>query len=96
VIRRAAALRNDGVRAGDVVAGYLPNLAQTVMAMLACAAIGAVWCSCATDIGAAAAVDRIGQVNLIDGTSASITGIEASALANRLYRTRKKLYKKLQ
>ena len=63
VIRLAAALREDGVKPGDVVAGYMPNLAQTVMAMLACAAIGAVWCSCATDIGPAAAVDRIGQVN---------------------------------
>ena len=63
VIRLATALREDGVKPGDVVAGYMPNLAQTVMAMLACAAIGAVWCSCATDIGPAAAVDRIGQVN---------------------------------
>ena len=63
VIRLAAALRRDGVKPGDVVAAYMPNLAQTVMAMLACAAVGAVWCSCATDIGPAAAVDRIGQVN---------------------------------
>jgi len=62
VIRLATALRVDGVKPGDVVAGYLPNLAQTVIAMLASAAIGAVWCSCATDIGSAAAVDRIGQV----------------------------------
>lgn len=62
VIRLATALREDGVRPGDVVAGYMPNLAQTVIAMLAAAAIGAVWCSCATDIGPAAAVDRIGQV----------------------------------
>ncbi len=63
VTRLASALCRDGVQPGDVVAGYLPNLAQTVIAMLAASAIGAVWCSCATDIGPAAAVDRIGQVN---------------------------------
>ena len=63
VTRLATALRNDGVKPGDVVAAYLPNLAETVIAMLAATAIGAVWCSCATDIGPAAAVDRIGQVN---------------------------------
>ena len=63
VIRLADALRRDGVKPGDVVAGYMPNLAQTVIAMLATTAIGAVWSSCATDIGPAAAVDRIGQVN---------------------------------
>ena len=42
VTRLAAALRNDGVKPGDVVAGYLPNLVQTVIAMLAATAIGAV------------------------------------------------------
>jgi acetoacetyl-CoA synthetase len=62
VIRLAAALRKEGIGPGDVVAGYLPNLPQTVFAMLAAAAVGAVWCSCATDIGLSAAVDRIGQV----------------------------------
>ena len=62
VIRLATALREDGIRPGDVIAGYLPNIAQTIIAMLAAAAVGAIWCSCATDIGASAAVDRIGQV----------------------------------
>jgi acetoacetyl-CoA synthetase len=43
------------------VAGYMPNLPETVIAMLATASISAVWCSCATDIGPIAAVDRIGK-----------------------------------
>ena len=62
VAQLARALRAAGVQPGDVVAGYLPNLPQTAMGMLATVAIGAVWTSCATDIGPQAAVDRLGQV----------------------------------
>ena len=62
VAQLARALRAAGVQQGDVVAGYLPNLPQTTMGMLATVAIGAVWTSCATDIGPQAAVDRLGQV----------------------------------
>ena len=62
VERLATAFRHEGLRPGDTVAGYLPNLPETVIAMLAAAAVGAVWCSCATDIGAGAAVDRVGQI----------------------------------
>ena len=51
-----------GVAPGDRVVGYLPNLIETVVAMLASTAIGAVWASCATDIGPQAAFDRLGQV----------------------------------
>ncbi len=63
VLRLAEALRREGVKPGDAVAGYLPNLPETVIAMLAAAAVGAVWCSCATDIGPLAAIDRLGQVS---------------------------------
>ncbi len=63
VIRLAQALRREGVKPGDTVAGYLPNLPETVIAMLAASAVGAVWCSCATDIGPLAAIDRLGQVS---------------------------------
>ena len=63
VVRLAEALRREGVRPGDAVAGYLPNIPETVIAMLAAAAVGAVWCSCATDIGPLAAIDRLGQVS---------------------------------
>lgn len=62
VTRMAAAFRRDGIKPGDRIAGYLPNLAETIIAMLATTAVGAVWCSCATDIGPMAAIDRIGQV----------------------------------
>ncbi|MBQ4425305.1 MAG: acetoacetate--CoA ligase [Lachnospiraceae bacterium] len=62
VKKLAAAFRNEGLKPGDTVAGYLPNLPETIIAMLAAAAVGAVWCSCATDIGANAAVDRLGQI----------------------------------
>ena len=61
VVKMAKALLDAGVEKGMVIAGYLPNLPETVIAMLASAAIGAIWCSCATDIGPGAAIDRIGQ-----------------------------------
>lgn len=63
VTRFAEALRRMGIVPGDVVAAYMPNLPETVIGMLAAAAVGAVWCSCATDIGPQAAADRLGQVN---------------------------------
>ncbi len=58
----AAALRADGVRPGDRVAAYMPNIIETAVAMLAATSVGAVWASCATDIAPAAAVDRLGQI----------------------------------
>ena len=58
----ARALREAGVREGDRVCAYLPNLPETCIAMLAAASIGALWASCATDIGPRAATDRLGQV----------------------------------
>lgn len=58
----AGSLRAAGVRPGDRVCGYMPNLPETVIAMLATAAVGGVWCSSATDIGSGAAIDRLGQV----------------------------------
>lgn len=62
VARAAQALRDLGVQPGDRVVGYLPNLIETVVAMLAATSVGAVWSSCATDIGPQAALDRLGQV----------------------------------
>lgn len=63
VLALAKALKAEGVGEGDVVAGYLPNLPETILSMLAAAAVGAIWCSCATDIGPGAIIDRIGQTN---------------------------------
>ena len=62
VARVAAALRDLGIRPGDRVVGYMPNIPETVIAMLAATSLGATWASCATDLGAQAALDRLGQL----------------------------------
>ncbi len=60
--RLAHALRADGVEAGDRVVGFMPNLPETVIAMLAAVSIGAVWSSCSPDFGVAGVMDRFGQI----------------------------------
>jgi acetoacetyl-CoA synthetase len=62
VARLAKSLRGIGVKPGDRVVGYMPNLMETAVAMLAATSVGATWSSCATDIGSQAALDRLGQV----------------------------------
>jgi acetoacetyl-CoA synthetase len=62
VARTAGALRAAGVQTGDRVAGYLPNLPETVIAMLAATSIGAIWSSCSPDFGIDGVVDRLGQI----------------------------------
>jgi acetoacetyl-CoA synthetase len=62
IARVAAGLRADGVGRGDVVAGFLPNLPEAVIAMLASASIGATWTSCSPDFGIQGVLDRFGQV----------------------------------
>lgn len=58
----AATLRGLGVGPGDRVVGYLPNIAEAVIAFLATASIGAVWSACGQDYSAKAALDRLGQL----------------------------------
>ncbi|MEU3187313.1 acetoacetate--CoA ligase [Streptomyces sp. NPDC006923] len=58
----AGELRALGVRPGDRVSGYLPNIPQAVTALLATAAVGGVWTSCAPDFGARSVLDRFQQV----------------------------------
>jgi len=58
----AAALREAGIRPGDRVAGYMPNLPETIIAMLATTSIGAIWSSCSPDFGIDGVVDRLGQI----------------------------------
>lgn len=58
----ASALQSMGVGEGDRVAGLLPNRPEAVVAMLACASLGAVWSSCSPDFGAGAVLDRFGQI----------------------------------
>jgi len=62
VARVAGALRSIGIRPGDRVAGFLPNIPETVIAMLAAASCGAVWSSCSPDFGTAGVLDRFGQI----------------------------------
>jgi len=62
VSRLAGALAADGVGMGDRVAGFLPNLPETVAAMLATASLGAVWSSCSPDFGVQGVFDRFSQI----------------------------------
>lgn len=62
VARIARFLREAGVREGDRVAGFMPNMPEAVTAMLAAASIGAVWSSCSPDFGIKGVLDRFGQI----------------------------------
>ena len=62
VARLAKSLRDVGVGPGDRVAAYMPNMIETAVAMLAATSIGAIWVSCATDLGSGAVLDRFGQI----------------------------------
>jgi acetoacetyl-CoA synthetase len=62
VTRLAAALRRDGIGPHDRVAGFLPNIPETVIAMLATASLGAIWSSCSPDFGVGGVLDRFGQI----------------------------------
>ncbi|MGO8867904.1 MAG: acetoacetate--CoA ligase [Alphaproteobacteria bacterium] len=62
VSRLAQALERDGVEPGDRVAGWLPNLPETVIAMLAATSLGAVWSTSSPDFGVQGVVDRFGQI----------------------------------
>ena len=58
----ARALKDLGVKTGDRVAGFMPNMIETVVAMLATTSIGAVWSSCSPDFGIKGVLDRFGQI----------------------------------
>jgi acetoacetyl-CoA synthetase len=62
VAAAAAGLRRLGVAKGDRVVAYLPNVPETVVAMLATASIGAIWSSCAPEFGVSSVVDRFAQI----------------------------------
>jgi len=62
VSRLRQTLREWGVVPGDRVAGYVPNLPEAVIAMLAATSLGAIWSSCSPDFGVQGAVDRFGQI----------------------------------
>jgi len=62
VARLSFWLKQNGVKKGDRVAGFLPNMPETVISMLATASLGAVWTSCSPDFGVQGVLDRFGQV----------------------------------
>ncbi len=62
VSRFQQALKAAGVVEGDRVAGYLPNMPETIVAMLATTALGAIWSSASPDFGVQGVVDRFGQI----------------------------------
>ena len=62
VARLAKALRESGVEKGDRIAGFMPNMPESIIAMLAATSIGAVWSSSSPDFGIKGVLDRFGQI----------------------------------
>ncbi len=62
VSRLQQALADEGVGEGDRVAGFMPNMPETIAAMLATASLGAIWSSCSPDFGVNGVLDRFGQI----------------------------------
>jgi acetoacetyl-CoA synthetase len=62
IARVARSLKLAGVLACDRVAGFMPNMPETIIAMLAAASIGATWSSCSPDFGTKGVLDRFGQI----------------------------------
>jgi acetoacetyl-CoA synthetase len=62
VSRMAQAMRAAGLVQGDRVGGYMPNMPETIIAMLAAVSIGAIWSSCSPDFGVQGVLDRFGQI----------------------------------
>ncbi len=81
----AAALRQFGIEPGDRVAAYMPNLPETIIAMLAATSIGAIWSSCSPDFGINGVVDRLGQIKpkvLFCAAAYTYNGKQHDCLAN--------------
>ncbi|HBE44697.1 MAG TPA: acetoacetate--CoA ligase [Deltaproteobacteria bacterium] len=60
--RLASALKKTGVKKGDRVVAYMPNMPETAIAMLAATSIGATWASCGSELGVQAVIDRFSQI----------------------------------
>ncbi|HET6874904.1 MAG TPA: AMP-binding protein, partial [Acidimicrobiales bacterium] len=89
VARLRAGLVALGVVAGDTVAGYLPNIPETLELMLATASIGAVWTCCAPEVGVAGCLDRLAQCRpkvlvAVDGYRYGERTIDRRSVANEI------------
>ena len=62
VEKLAHSLRNLGIKKGDRIVGYMPNIPETVIAMLATSSIGAIWSSTSPDFGIKGVLDRFQQI----------------------------------
>ncbi len=62
VARVAKSLKDAGVKAGDRVVGFVPNMPEAIIAMLAATSMGAIWSSCSPDFGIKGVLDRFGQI----------------------------------
>jgi acetoacetyl-CoA synthetase len=62
VAKLAKSLREMGVKKDDRIAGFMPNMPETIIAMLATTSIGAIWSSCSPDFGIQGVLDRFGQI----------------------------------
>jgi len=62
VSRIAASLKDMGIKPGDRVAGFMPNMPHSIIAMLAAVSLGATWSSCSPDFGVKGVMDRFGQI----------------------------------
>ena len=62
VAQCAQSLKKLGIKKGDRVAGFIPNISEAVIAMLATSSLGAIWSSCSPDFGVKGILDRFGQI----------------------------------
>ena len=62
VSRTAQAMSAAGVKQGDRIAAFMPNMPETLIFMLAAASLGAIWSSCSPDFGVQGVLDRFGQI----------------------------------
>jgi len=56
-------MTSNGIKKGDRIAAYLPNIPETVIAYISTATIGGIWSSCSPDFGASGVIDRFSQIN---------------------------------
>ena len=85
----ALTLKSLGVKRGDRVAAYMPNVPETMVAVLACSSIGAIWSVCAPDMGTAAVADRFRQIEpkvliAVDGVHYGGKPLDRSAVLREL------------
>ena len=84
VARLAEALRDHGIQPGDRVVGFMPNMPQSIIAMLAATSLGATWSSCSPDFGIKGVLDRFGQIRprvLFTANGYSFKGKKIDSLA---------------